>query len=70
MLAGHAAAHMHSLRHAGACCRVRSSGGVVIANKPDRQGESHKYSQASGPYWLHESIKVLITEHHSRASQS
>ena len=44
-------------------CRVRSLGGVVVANKPDRQGESHQYSQASGPYWLHESIKVIVTEH-------
>ena len=49
-------------------CRMVTNGGVV-QNPPkhylqgDAKGlENHKYSQAAGPYWLAEAIKVHLQQ--------
>lgn len=50
-------------------CRVVSNGGVVQNPRRDHALgvtpglESHKYSQAAGPYWLTEAIKVAMGSH-------
>ena len=34
--------------------------GIVASAASDKVGESHRFSQAAGPYWLAETIKVNI----------
>ena len=49
------------------CCRVTSKGGVLTKASGHDDGDSHQYSQAAGPYWLAESIKVKTAQSWARA---